>query len=171
MRFYETRETFDDRVLKGPGCWLWLGALNELGYGRATWKGKTQLAHRVAWMRAAGEEIPRGLLVLHACDTPACVRPDHLRLGTHAENAADKMARGRHVVRTGSDHWTRYRPDALARGGAVGTSKLSEADAQDILNRAAAGERQRDIAALYGVSNRTVSAIVTGVSWKHLRVA
>jgi len=184
MRFYGTRETFDDRVSKGPGCWLWQGALNELGYGRATWKGRTELAHRVAWMRATGQPIPPGMCVLHVCDTPSCVRADepsmhlvggalflrlgHLWLGAQADNSTDKAEKGRVVVYSGAEHWTRRRPGLVARGAGAGNAKLTEQDALDILARVAGGEGQRTVAASYGVNHRTVSALVTGVNWKHL---
>lgn len=78
------------------GCHLWAGAVNAHGYGRLT-VGKTQLlAHRIAWVLRFGD-IPDGLGVLHRCDLPACVNPDHLFLGSQLDNARDmaKKRRGR----------------------------------------------------------------------------
>jgi hypothetical protein len=81
-------------VLDTP-CVEWTKFRLERGYGLQKFHGKTRLAHRVAWMLAHGE-IPDGLCVLHRCDNPPCINIDHLFLGTHADNVADKMAKGRH---------------------------------------------------------------------------
>lgn len=83
------------KVRKGEGCWAWTGCRNRKGYGRiATWAG-AQLAHRVSWTIHFAA-IPSGMLVLHRCDNPACVRPDHLFLGTAQDNTDDMMAKERH---------------------------------------------------------------------------
>ena len=78
------------------GCWLWLGVLNNRGgYGKIRYKGRVFSAHRFSWMAANGTEIPSGLCVMHKCDTPSCVNPDHLKLGTQTENMADRDRKGR----------------------------------------------------------------------------
>src|SRR4029453_17701848 len=73
----------------GP-CWLWTGPIGTKGYGNAGY----WTAHRRAWVLANGP-IPRGLHVLHHCDNPPCVRPDHLWLGTAADNVRDRVSKGR----------------------------------------------------------------------------
>lgn len=80
------------------GCWEWLGCFSSGGYGVYTLHGKIRrhvLAHRVAWVIANEQEIPEGMLVLHHCDNPKCVRPSHLFLGTHQDNQHDKARKGR----------------------------------------------------------------------------
>src|SRR6267378_450691 len=90
-------ERFWEKVKETASCWLWTGA-NKPGrwpYGMLAGPGKTaKLAHRVSWELHHGA-IPTGLNVLHKCDNPSCVRPDHLFLGTLADNTADMIAKGR----------------------------------------------------------------------------
>lgn len=75
------------------GCWLWRGALDDKGYGRIKIAKGMRLAHRISWLLKKG---PIGdLNVLHKCDNPACVNPDHLFLGTHSDNMKDCWAKGR----------------------------------------------------------------------------
>ena len=87
------------------GCWIWIGGVNHKGYGSCKGlHGKTASAHRTSWELHIGE-IPSGLFVLHRCDVPSCVNPDHLFLGTAKDNTMDMMAKGRHVTKRGSDCW------------------------------------------------------------------
>jgi len=74
------------------GCWLWTASKNWGGYGQVSWKGKLELAHRLLYTTKAA--LPRGVLVRHVCDTPACVNPSHLITGTQLTNMADRKARG-----------------------------------------------------------------------------
>lgn len=88
-------ELFWPNVHFTEGCWLWTAATTNYGYGHIRLKGTEDVsAHRVSWMLAYGS-IPEGMHVLHRCDVPACVRPTHLFLGTHADNMADMTAKGR----------------------------------------------------------------------------
>lgn len=109
-------ERFWAKVNKTVGCWLWTASASPDGYGKFNpTHGRTWYAHRYSWELHYGP-ITDGLRVLHHCDVPACVRPEHLHLGTDADNAREKIERGRAVYRTGDDHWTRARPDSLLRG-------------------------------------------------------
>jgi hypothetical protein len=80
-------------VYKTPNCWFWIGPHSPRGYGLINREGPYIQAHRTAWMLLKGE-IPTGLDVLHKCDIPQCVNPDHLFLGTDADNALDRASKG-----------------------------------------------------------------------------
>jgi len=91
-------ERFWGHVQKTETCWLWVAALNNKGYGKflSLAHGPGTYAHRFSWMLHYGP-IPQGLCVLHKCDVPRCIRPDHLFLGTHKDNMRDMVAKGRVV--------------------------------------------------------------------------
>jgi hypothetical protein len=96
---FDYADRFWAKVLRSDGCWLWSACVDEHGYGsfvRLQEDGSHRLegAHRVAWELTHGP-IPDGLRVCHHCDTPPCVRPDHLFLGTQADNMADMQRKGR----------------------------------------------------------------------------
>lgn len=89
-------ERFMDKVIPEPntGCWLWDGNRNEKGYGLFKLKGKQTKAHRVSFELFC-EEIPENLHIMHKCDNPSCVNPDHLKSGTHQDNMKDKKDKKR----------------------------------------------------------------------------
>jgi hypothetical protein len=141
------------------GCHLWTGQLLQSGgYGVIGYGGKQLRVHRLMWFLENGP-IPRGLYVCHRCDTPSCVNPHHLFLGTPQENMDDMMKKGRNRF-----------PGATnpARGSKSGLSKLSESDVLEIRRLAASGVIQQAIADLFGVTRTNVLAIVNRRSWRHI---
>lgn len=138
------------------GCWLWTGSLGGGDYGVVHTKNGCQKAHRVAWQLRHGP-IPRGMRVLHRCDTPICVNPDHLFLGTQADNVADMVAKGRH------------KPPKPQLGSINPQAVLTEAQARWVkMAVKESGHSQREIARMLGVSPMTVSRIVNNQTWSHV---
>jgi hypothetical protein len=119
-------ERFWAKVNKSGECWEWLGTKNPGGYGCFKVNYKMRKAHRVAYELGHGS-IPADLCVLHRCDNPGCVRPDHLFLGTRSENMQDMQKKGRgrggdgSNAPSGDDHWSRRRPELVARGDRHGS--------------------------------------------------
>lgn len=162
-----TRTTpFWDRVEKTDGCWPWKGA-KVSGYGKITITGRIWRAHRRAWFLVNGP-IPPALDVLHHCDNRPCCRPDHLFLGTNADNIADRVAKGRSP--RGDSHWSRRHPEKMARGEAVGGAKLTAAQVSEIRSRHAEGEASYSLGPRFGVSPRTIRDITSGKLWKHVHL-
>lgn len=152
------------------GCWLWQGAKGKKGYGMFSMGPKYKPdgsrrntmvgAHRASYLLFKGE-IPEhdsyhGLCVLHKCDNPACVNPDHLFLGTNEDNVHDMDAKGRRV-------------NGPSYGSAHGNSVLNEKQVLEIMELLKARKpTQKEIAKMYGVANTTINHIATGRLWSHL---
>jgi hypothetical protein len=124
------------KVAIGDGCWEWEGA-RERGYGLFWADGRLVRAHRWAWEERNGL-VPAGMLVLHRCDNRPCVNPEHLFLGTNADNNRDMQEKGRHPGR-----------------------KLTPADVEAVYGLLAAGQRRAAIAARFGVHPSAISRIAS----------
>jgi predicted XRE-type DNA-binding protein len=145
-----TSSDFWERVNKTSGCWLWAGGVSPQGYGRLHWRGQERAAHRVSWSLHTGRPIPRGNLVCHHCDTPLCVRPDHLYLGTAKTNAQDRDTRKRRDVRPGERHHNAR----LTAGDVVTIRNLAQT-----LTHKAIGEQ-------FDISRQHVGDILRGECWQ-----
>lgn len=123
------------------------------GYGQIRVGGRAYRAHRLAYELRSGP-LPRGAILLHSCDNPACINLDHLTVGTQADNTADMMAKARGFT-----------------GDACSWAKLSEAQVIEVRQRLCGPDYRRgDIAAMarkLGVSVSTISDIRIGRKWKH----
>ncbi len=142
-------ERFWSKAIPEPnsGCWLWTSRTDHSGYGRYWQDGKHHAAHRVAWAHKHGP-IPFGLIVRHKCDVPCCVNVEHMLLGTHADNVADKVARNRQAV-----------------GARSPSCRLSEDEVRQIRNMQGS---HRAIGLLFGVSHNVVGRIKRRQLWKYL---
>lgn len=147
------RERFWAKVAMDDGCWIWSGARTGRGrtlYGKiAVREGVFVGAHRVMWELMRGS-IPPGMCVLHSCDNPPCVNIAHLSLGTHADNSAEKVARGRHVC----GYAVRMR-----RGAPHPSAKLTDEQVAEIRD---SSERGVVLAKKHGLSPNYVYAIRRG---------
>ncbi len=132
-------------------CWLWIGSLSEDGYGHIGNDGKVFLAHRMSYELEIGP-IPEGMCVCHHCDTPACVRPDHLFVGTHQDNMRDMKDKLRAHL-----------------GERSGSAKLTDEKVLEIRRRYAVGDiSTRKLGKEFGISGGNVRSIVNRHTWRHL---
>jgi hypothetical protein len=166
MRLTDASVRFERNLApsNGAGCRIWTGRVNAWGYGCFSVKSaehgrfRPVLAHRFAYERVHGP-IPKGMILLHSCDTPACCAVEHLALGTHADNMADMKRKGRH--RAG-----RVVAGLKRRGEAHPLAKLTVRDVATIRQLAAEGVFQKVIAQRFGITQTGVSRIVRRVVWK-----
>lgn len=131
------------------GCWIWLKCLNHHGYAHLTYKGKQHRGHRLSWETYHGP-IPDGLLVLHRCDNRACVNPEHLFVGTYADNMGDMIKKGR---------------DRHDRGERASRAILTERDVIEIRTSTLS---LTELCKRYSAHRNTIDAVLKRQSWKHL---
>lgn len=148
------------KIQGGDGCWEWTGTKlsgGDVGYGLCYFDRKAKVAHRVAYEMHYGP-IPDGLNALHRCDNRPCVRPDHLFLGTQADNVHDMHRKGRH----------RFVVPPPPRGELNRGAKLTAEQVLAIRAAIADGARSCDLAARYGVRESQIGRIKHGLRWRHL---
>jgi hypothetical protein len=147
----EVHHTLVDRtVVTETGCVEWTAYRDKDGYGILRVSGKLRRAHRISYERSVGA-VPEAMHVLHRCDNPSCINPDHLFLGTNRDNVKDKISKGR---------------DRGIHGTENRHNKLTPEQVIEIRNSTGT---QRAVAARYGISGSLVNYIRNGRSWKHLR--
>lgn len=164
MAARHTPESFWARASIGDGCWEYRGRLNRYGYGTIRYRGVQQSTHRLAWTLARGS-IPAGSCVLHHCDNPRCVRPSHLFLGSHADNMADKCAKGR-AARGASVH--RHRPPPPPVGERNPRAKLTWTAVAAIGEAIRGGATRAQVGRRFGVAPSTISRIATKKAWRRI---
>ena len=187
-----------DKSTSYKGCWLWTGAKNDKNYGNFRVAKKIISTHRLSWLLFKGPLLAN-LCILHKCDNPPCINPDHLWMDTHQANMDDMFAKGRGNKASGKSHGsvthpervakgdkngarthpeTRARgikhglkkhPEKAARGEKQGLARLTEEQVIEIRNCAKQGESQRNIAKKYNVSRGTIVAILQYKTWKHVK--
>lgn len=133
------------------GCILWTGVKNNKGYGRLTYQSKQLSAHRAAFEIAHGQ-ISDGLFVLHSCDNPLCINPEHLSLGDQSENMRQASERGRCK-------------GGIMQGEHHHKAKLTK---KDILSIRQDLKSCTELSKKYNVSIATISSIKTGKTWRHV---
>ena len=132
-------------------CWEWSKCLHKDGYGQLNYHRKYWLAHRLAWALTNGE-IPPGMCVCHKCDNPKCINPDHLFLGSHADNMNDMKKKGRRK--------------GINAGEANGRAKITQRIADEMRRKyKEGGHTQMQLSAMYGLSQPTVSLILLNKAW------
>jgi hypothetical protein len=163
-RIYAHIDQLLDRAFAEPntGCWLWPGAGDQDGYGHVEHGRKHWATHRLAWVLVHGH-IPEGLCVCHKCDTPACINPTHLFVGTSAENIFDRHRKGRDAV--GDQNGSRARPETRPRGAANGRSKFTSEKVAEMKVAYASGVHQAELARRYGVTPSAIRWILRGWNW------
>lgn len=144
--------SIEDYAIPEPntGCWLWAKRATIRGYGHIWYRSTHLLAHRVAYEAYRGP-IPDGMFVCHKCDTPSCVNPDHLFLGTHADNMADRDRKGRTPI-----------------GEARPNARLTADLVREIRSARESGETLHSLGRRFGVSHTTVHRIAMGRKWSHV---
>ena len=148
---------FSDYVFHEPntGCHLWSGAVGAHGHGRMRFLRGDKWTHVGAHVYALSVVLGRWPVgfVLHSCDNPSCVNPDHLREGSHADNMRDMTSRNRQAMPKGESH-----PAAI----------LNDDMVRDIRARRARGESRSSVAAALGISYWLTRNVDSGISWTHV---
>jgi hypothetical protein len=145
----KNQERFWQRVFKTDSCWLWTLIPSAKGYGRWTVEGRKVFTHRYAWTITNGP-IPDFLRVLHTCDNPPCVNPDHLWLGTDADNGRDKKEKGR-----------------AAKGENNGRAKITIEIVDLIRSQYKTGNySHRSLAKKYSLSKTEIGHIIREEKWR-----
>lgn len=161
--WHNSPESFKLKILNSivideiSGCWNWSKSIGWHGYGKFAMNGKHWRAHRLSYQVFKGVEIKPGNLILHSCDNPRCVNPDHLSEGSHQQNSDDAKSKGRLKILS-----------EMRLGSRNRFSKLNESIVSDIKMRLRDGAKGVDLSAEYSISRAVISEIKTGKLWRHV---
>jgi len=144
---------FWSRVDRTDYCWNWTAGKLKSGYGMFFMNGINHPTHRVSVILDGRD--PSGYIVMHTCDNPSCVRPDHLIVATQKDNMIDMSNKGR-------CHSNQ------ARGEQAGKSKLTEQQVLEIRRQHNMGRTQKSLALEYGLNKTSIFDIVHRINWKHI---
>ena len=146
---------FKKNIKKTDYCWIWQGTTDKDGYGK--FSSDWLRAHRFSWELHNNKKIPKGMFVLHSCDNPPCVNPEHLSLGTHKDNMRDAKRKGRKYVKDfiGSDN---------------NNAKLKEKQVKKIKNMIKNKIKDAEIAKEYNVTPGCIATIRRGERWQHVKI-
>lgn len=136
------------------GCRIWLGALNSHGYARIKHLNRNQVAHRLVKTLELGRALDPKEFVLHKCDTPSCINPAHLFIGTQKDNIRDMYAKGRNNP---------------LRGEAHQCAKCTTADVIRMRILKASGLSIKEVAKAVGVTRAMVEGVWHGKTWRHVK--
>lgn len=159
QKFVKRQARFWSKVrVKAPEeCWEWTGSKSEFGYGQTRQiinaNGRTTLAHRVSWELKHGP-IPNDQWVLHKCDNPPCVNPDHLFIGSQKDNMQDCKSKGRMICAKGE-----------MAGNVILTSESVKAMRQAFRSGT---QTMRQLGIQYGVTADAAYRVIRGINWKHI---
>jgi hypothetical protein len=143
---------FWSKVNKTEGCWNWTGAKHKFGYGAFNVQGKVYTTHVYSWFLAHGHFPPKGKEVMHLCDNPSCVNPNHLKLGTHRENMIDCFLKGRNSKGEMKSKLTEDEVKAIRALYKPYSKKYSS----------------YKLAQIFKVSHQNISEIINNNSWKYI---
>jgi hypothetical protein len=157
------------KVYKTEGCWFWIAGKNQHGYGKIsrTRKAGPERAHRISWELNYGP-IPDGLCVLHKCDNPPCVRPEHLFLGTKRDNHDDMVKKGRMVpppIHIGDAHPLRRDPSVRSYGEKNGNSRYTAEQALAVWQM---NGSYTQIQLATGLNRNFIASVRSGKAWAHV---
>ena len=159
-----TADEFWGTFIRTETCWIW--PERKRSYGRVTFHGKVWLTHRLAYVLTYGQPPPDKPSICHRCNNRLCGRPDHLYAGTAWENTRDIWLAGN--GRDGDRHWTRMKPERVARGSRAGRAQLTEQDIPAIRERLSSGESVMSIARAFGIGRGAIRAIKDDKTWRHI---
>ena len=149
-------------------CWIWTASKGPKGYGQWFANKNFLPAHRASWL-IAGNSIPVGMLVLHRCDVPWCVNPEHLFIGTDRDNARDREAKGRGRQPSGDQSGKRLHPESVARGENNFKAKITAEIVREIRAKYdSGGYTHQALANQCGLHKSQVGRIVRRQFWRHV---